>query len=114
MADARLDSLDLHQWYLDPTLVIFTLGDEGLPNEERQALGSALADADRPQKCAPEKPRNAATMSTKRLAPDKAVLILAQRVSSRLWLLFERLGMTSADMAWLQDDVDVWPLRAVF
>ena len=74
MADARLDSLDLHQWYLDPTLVIFTLGDEGLPNEERQALGSALADADRPQKCAPEKPGNAATVSTKRLAPDKPCL----------------------------------------
>ena len=53
-------------------------------------------------------------MSTKRLAPDKAVPSLAQVVSSWSWLLFERLGMTSADIAWLQEDVDIWPLRAGF
>ena len=30
VTDACLDSLDRHQWYLDPTLVIFAL-DDGLP-----------------------------------------------------------------------------------
>ena len=28
--------------------------------------------------------------------------------------MFERLGMTSADMAWLREDLDVWWLRAGF
>ena len=114
MADTGLTSLDGHQWYLNPTLVVFALSDEGLPNERRQVLGSAPADADRPQICAPEQPRNDATVSTKRLALDKAVPRLAQSVSSRPLLMFGRLQMTSADMVWLHEDLDVWRLRAEF
>ena len=48
------------------------------------------------------------------MAPDKAVPSPVQSVSSRAWLLFERMGMTSADMAWLHEKVDVWMLKAGF
>ena len=53
-------------------------------------------------------------MSTKRCALDKAVPSLAQSVSSRPWLMFGRLEMTSVDMAWLHEDLDVRWLRAGF
>lgn len=114
VANKCLESMDRHQWYIDPTVVVFSLADEGVPKEERQALAAAVADAERPHRCAPEKPRNAGIVQAKLLPPTEPLPSLAQIVNSRSWLLFERLGMSSGDVAWLREDVEVWPLRAGF
>ena len=48
VADACMESLDMHQWYLDPSLVVFALVDEGTSQKERRDLALAIDDTAKP------------------------------------------------------------------
>ena len=99
-----------------PESVVTALADDALPNVDRQSLGTALFNVERPDNFVPMKPEFPDVLATKlhpkRLWMSGQVPQLCKFVGPRSWLLFSKLGLSQVDCEWLQLDPAVWKLMS--
>jgi hypothetical protein len=102
-----LDSVCRHLWYLTSELVVLSLFDDGVPNEEKNEAARALVDLPAPRFFTPGKPN---------FQPVIALLTercpsLAAFITPRSWLLFKLFKL---DKTWLLTDAATWILCGAY
>ena len=110
-AVAAFNSQANHQWYLDPTTVIFCLAnDHGITNDEKKQVAITLSGLDRPAVYNFDRSHKTG------FAPSIEVMqslpkppSLSNFVGPELWLIFDIIGQTSAQAKWLKFPVEDWP-----
>ena len=98
MVTAVQDNFCSHLWYLTEQLVVFSLFDKYLPNEERKAIASQLSRQRRPAQFHPGKPKFCSYL----MRDD---VCLESFVGEKSWLLFDKLD---ASGNWLNDEPETW------
>ena len=104
VADAALASTDRHHWYVVPQMVVLSLFDDGVPNQEKAEIAAALLASPRPNVFPPGKPGQPAFSPQIRLLA-RAKPSLSVFVTEKSWLLFH---LIEADTQWLSEPVDTW------
>ena len=107
-AEACITSQANHGWYLTQQLVVFSLVDDDLPQEERRALAMALAKTKRPKFFPPGKPIFPRVTDNFFWPNIGTMPNLSSLVGTNSWLIFERLGISIVETEWLNLEVDQW------
>ena len=105
-AEACITSQANHGWYLTQQLVVFSLVDDDLPQEERRALAMALAKTKRPNFFPPGKPIFPRVTDNFFWPNIGSMPNLSSLVGPNSWLIFERLGIGIVETEWFNFDLD--------
>ena len=98
-------SLKRHMWYLSEELVPLALCDQGVSNETKDDIVSAMLNTGRPHDIPPQKP----LMHTRLL--EKTQVNLDLFVGERSWLMFQLLGINTC---WMHEQSREWPQNAEY
>lgn len=104
LANAVLQSISRHLWYLTQELIPLSLCDDGVPLNEKRAIVQALITADRPQDFQPQAPVHHVDL----LHVEEPCL--HDFVGPRSWMLFQCLRME--DVRFLSIDPSLWENEA--
>ena len=122
VAEQVLASFGRHPWYLCQELVVFSLLDKNVPEQERKAVAEALLEAkeevsvDTFQPGKPEFPPVTGNQFWPEGSDPADRPGLHQFVGPKSWLIFERLGLRDIEgaMDWLKLSVGDWELMTGF
>lgn len=111
-SEACLKSFSRHPWYLTEHLVIMSLADEDLEEDERKAVATALDQTERPEKFSLGKPKFPLVTADKFWddISGTEMMGLAKLVGPRSWMIPGILGLGVDEMVWLKLEVYQWYL----
>lgn len=111
---ALVNSLTNHLWYLCPELVVLSLFDEAVSDQQKSAVAQAILQHPIPAHFAPGKPGGRKFEQVSPILQDfitrrtPVVPSLSAFVTERSWLLFHLVGRGAAQ--WLEREPEEWPL----
>ena len=102
--------LYLHQWYLDPTTVVFALAnsDETVSSKTKELMAKKLYSLDRPNTYDFDRRNNEGFLPTKDQLLTAEPLCLSDFITAESWLVFEILKHKKSKVKWMLYPPESW------